>query len=66
MESQEMEIIIDKEGRISVRVKGVSGTGCLTLTRSLEDAAGIVEQRDYTAEYYEQQAEREYRRLNSR
>ena len=55
MELQEMEITIDKEGRIQVNVKGVQGTGCLALTRELENAVGVVEQREYTAEYYQQE-----------
>jgi len=55
MDLQEMEITIDKEGRIQVNVKGVQGTGCLALTRELENALGVVEQREYTADYYQQE-----------
>jgi hypothetical protein len=55
MDLQEMEITIDKEGRIQVNVKGVQGTGCLAFTRELENALGVVEQREYTADYYQQE-----------
>jgi len=67
MDLQEMEITIDKEGRIQVTVKGVQGTGCLALTRELENAVGVVEQREYTADYYQQEADiHEHRTLKSR
>lgn len=56
MEMQELEITIDKEGRVQVAVRGVKGEGCLALTKSIEDAVGTVEEREYTAEYYEQPA----------
>ena len=67
MDLQEMEITIDKEGRIQVNVKGVQGTGCLALTRELENALGVVEHREFTAEYYQQETGvHEYRTLKSR
>jgi hypothetical protein len=55
MEMQEMEITIDNEGRIQVKVNGAHGADCLTLTKNLEDAAGVVEERVYSAGYYAQQ-----------
>lgn len=54
MEMQELEITIDKEGRVRVAVRGVHGEGCLALTKNIENAVGTVEEREYTAEYYEQ------------
>ena len=54
MEMKELEITIDKEGRVQVAVRGVKGEGCLGLTRNIENAVGTVEERKYTAEYYEQ------------
>ncbi len=67
MEPEEMEITIDKEGRITVKVHGAPGSSCLALTRDLENAVGVVEQREYTAEFYEQVTEsREFLRLGSR
>jgi hypothetical protein len=54
MEMKELEITIDKEGRVQVAVRGVKGEGCLGLTKNIENAVGTVEEREYTAEYYEQ------------
>jgi hypothetical protein len=54
MEMQELEITIDKEGRVQVAVRGVHGEGCLAITKNIENAVGTVEAREYTAEYYEQ------------
>lgn len=57
MDMQELEITIDKNGRVQVAVKGVRGAGCHALTKDLEEAIGTVEERNYTAEYYEQPVE---------
>jgi hypothetical protein len=57
MEMKELEITIDKEGRVQIAVKGVAGEGCLALTKSIENAVGTVEEREYTGEYYEQPVE---------
>ena len=54
MEMQELEITIDKEGKVQVSVRGVHGEGCLGITKNIENAVGMVEERGYTAEYYEQ------------
>jgi hypothetical protein len=63
MEMQELEITIDRNGRVQVGVIGVHGEGCLTLTKKIENAVGNVEERRFTAEYYEQPAEvSEYQR----
>lgn len=54
MEMQELEITIDREGKVQVAVRGVRGEGCLGITRNIENAVGMAEGREYTAEYYEQ------------
>jgi hypothetical protein len=54
MEMKELEITIDKTGRVQVAVRGVQGEGCLGLTKNIENAVGRVEEREYTAEYYDQ------------
>jgi len=59
MEMQEMEITIDKEGRILVSVRGSHGASCLELTRNLEKATGVVEERTHLPAYYEQPVEEE-------
>lgn len=67
MEMQELEITIDKEGRVQVAVRGIHGEGCIALTKNIENAVGEVEERKYTAEYYEQPAEvSEYQRSTLR
>lgn len=54
MEMQELEITIDREGKVQVAVRGAHGEGCLGISRSIERAVGTVEKREYTAEFYEQ------------
>jgi hypothetical protein len=67
MEMQEMEITIDRDGRIAVKVNGAHGADCLAVTKNLEEAAGVVEERIYSAEYYEQPATiRDYQQLSRR
>jgi hypothetical protein len=51
MEMQEIEIYIDKTGKVRVEVRGVKGKACLDITRSLEEAlGGQVESREFTPE----------------
>jgi hypothetical protein len=57
MEMQELEIVIDKEGRVQVRVQGAHGQECMAVTKNLENAVGAVEDRTYTPSYYEQPVE---------
>ena len=54
MEMQELEITIDREGRVQVQVKGVHGPACLSLTKDLESAVGVVAERTCSPAYYEQ------------
>ncbi|MFZ1127346.1 DUF2997 domain-containing protein [Methanoregula sp.] len=60
MEMQEIEITIDKEGRIQVKVTGAHGADCLAITKNLEDSAGVVEERTYSPAYYEQPVSEEH------
>jgi hypothetical protein len=53
MEMQELEISIDKEGRVQVQVRGAKGDECLAVTKDLENAIGIVSERTLKPEYYE-------------
>lgn len=65
MEMKELEITIDKEGRVQVAVRGVKGDGCTGITKNIENAVGMVEDRQYTPEYYEQAvAVRDYGYVN--
>ena len=54
MEIQEMEITIDSEGRIQVKVNGAHGPDCLAITKNLEEASCVAEKREYLPAYYEQ------------
>jgi hypothetical protein len=54
MELQEIEVFIDKDGQVRVKVRGVKGMSCLDLTADLEAAlGGEVESREMTPEAYE-------------
>ncbi len=54
MEMQELEIFINPEGEVSVRVKGLKGRSCLELTKPLEEQLGSeIISRNYTSEYYD-------------
>jgi hypothetical protein len=67
MEMQEMEITIDREGRIQVKVNGAHGADCLAMTKTLEDAAGSVGERTWLPAYYEQPGTvQEHRKINLR
>jgi hypothetical protein len=52
MSQPEFEITIGKDGKVNVRVKGVSGKKCLELTDMLRDIVGREESRELTSEYY--------------
>ena len=54
MELQEIEVVIDKDGKVRIEVRGVKGMSCLDLTKDLEEAlGGEVEEREMTPEAYE-------------
>jgi hypothetical protein len=51
MDLQEIEVVIDKNGKVRVEVRGVKGMSCLDLTKGLEEAlGGQVEDRQMTPE----------------
>jgi hypothetical protein len=54
METQEIEVFIDKDGQVRLEVRGIKGTSCLDLTADLEAAlGGEIESREMTPEAYE-------------
>ena len=54
MNLEEIEIVIGKDGRVLIQVRGVKGQACLDLTKDLEEAlGGEIELREMTAESYE-------------
>ena len=54
VKTTELEIMIDPNGNVNIKVKGVKGKGCIDATKFLEDELGDVEEREYTSEYYEE------------
>ncbi len=52
MSQAELQIVISPEGHIQIEVQGVQGNACMDLTRTLEEALGSVEDRQYKPEYY--------------
>lgn len=51
----ELEITVDGEGNVSYEVKGVKGKGCVEETKFLDDALGVVEERNFTRSFYQQE-----------
>ena len=65
MELQEIEVFIEKDGRVLIQVRGAKGLACLDLTRELEEAlGGQIEAREMTPEAYEVIQDQVQRRLN--
>lgn len=50
---QELDISIDAEGNVSINVIGSKGKKCLELTKDIENALGIVVNRDTKPQFYE-------------
>lgn len=48
-----VEIVVDADGQVSIRVQGVQGASCKDATKQIEAALGIVTRDDKTAEWYE-------------
>ena len=55
----EIEVIITLDGRVILEVIGATGTGCLELSKALEEALGSVESRECKIEFYESVGEGE-------
>ena len=55
---QELEVSIDDDGKISIKVVGVAGPECLELTKALEESLGIVVDRQKTGEFYQEPVKR--------
>ena len=70
MKSEEIEVIIDRDGEVQIRVRGVKGKSCLALTQALEEQlGGKVDKRSLTSDYYDEgtvrQSENLVRRLRA-
>jgi hypothetical protein len=53
MEMQELEITINDEGKVEVKVRGLHGPECVKTTENIENALGEVQNRAFLSEYYE-------------
>jgi Protein of unknown function (DUF2997) len=56
---REMEIEIGRDGKVSIKVKGVQGTDCLEFSQFLEEALGETVEQELTSEYYQAPASSE-------
>jgi hypothetical protein len=52
---QEIEFTINPDGSVGIAVKGAKGKKCTEITQEIEEALGIVTNRTYTSEYYQQE-----------
>ncbi len=50
---EEIEITINENGEVELHVQGVPGSDCMKLTADLEEALGVVLNREKTSEYYQ-------------
>lgn len=66
MEKEELEITIDANGNVSIKVAGAKGGKCLDITKPIEEALGEVKLREMTPEYYEQSGDNARVRNNQR
>lgn len=66
MDKEELEITIDANGQVSIKVAGAKGGKCLDITKPIEEALGEVKVREMSPEYYEQPAETTKIRDNQR
>jgi hypothetical protein len=64
MELQEIEVLIDPDGKVRIQVRGVKGGDCLDITKELEEAlGGQIELREMTPEALEAAVAEQVRRV---
>lgn len=61
----EILFTIDDIGNITITVEGVKGKDCEKITREIEQALGVVVNRQHTTEYYQEAEERIQIKLGS-
>lgn len=49
---------IDENGEVKIEVKGAPGEDCMQLTKEIEEALGIVDERQLTSEYYQEEEQK--------
>ena len=50
---EEIRVVIEKDGKLILKVSGKSGPQCLTVTQALEEEMGEVLNRQRTNEFYQ-------------
>ncbi|WP_028973402.1 DUF2997 domain-containing protein [Spirochaeta cellobiosiphila] len=53
-QKHELEVTISETGEVELTVKGVNGPQCLRITKELEEALGLVSDRQKTSDYYKE------------
>jgi hypothetical protein len=53
MEPHDLEIEIDKHGRVRVKTSGVKGKSCLEYIKLVQQIVGSPQSQELTAEFYE-------------
>jgi len=51
---EEIRVVIEKDGRLILKVSGKRGPHCLTVTQALEEEMGQVLDRQRTPEFYQE------------
>jgi hypothetical protein len=55
MDIQEIEVTINKSGKVEIHMKGFKGDECIIVTKELENTlGGEVDVREFLAEYFEE------------
>ena len=57
MPQPEIDVRIDKSGKVTVKVSGVSGEQCLRLSDAITEIIGTLKSRELTSEYHRDQWE---------
>jgi hypothetical protein len=53
-ERHDLNIMITKNGKVEIEVKGINGPLCVDITKDLEEELGEVLNREKTSEYYKE------------
>ena len=62
---EEIRVVIEKDGKLTLKVSGKGGPQCLTVTQNLEEEMGEVLNRQRTPEFYQKtQIALTYKTLN--
>ena len=54
MELQELVIQVDREGNVTLHVRGVKGEKCTQITRKIEETLGNVVEKTLSGEFYQE------------